>query len=75
MKDDPLNRTKVKRGTQLRWSKLSESDVVIIRQLVEVRDDYKKKARELSNKEIAKKFDVHCRTIDRITAGENWTHV
>lgn len=39
MIDDPLNRTKVKRGEELPWSKLTEEDVRQIREL----DDYKKR--------------------------------
>lgn len=75
MVDDPLNRTKVKRGSQLPWAKLDESDVVLIRQLVEERDALKRRLGSLTNAAIAEKFGVHCRTIDRVTAGEGWGHV
>lgn len=75
MVDDPLNRLKVKRGSELPWAKLNERDVEIIRELVSIRDEYKRQASELTNKKIAEKFGVHQRTIDRITAGENWGHV
>lgn len=75
MIDDPLNRTKVRRGSDLPQAKLSEDDVRIIRQLIEQRDTYYAMARSLSNRKIAEKFDVHLRTIDRLSAGETWGHV
>ena len=75
MIDDPMNRLKVKRGSQLPWSKLNESDVKMIRDLVEARNKLKAELSELTNKKIAEKFEVHVRTIDRITAGEGWGHV
>ncbi len=75
MKDDALNRTKVKRGEGLPQSKLTDDDVRNIRLLVEQRNEYIKQAKQLTNKKIAEKFDVHHRTIDRITSGEAWIHV
>jgi hypothetical protein len=73
--DCPLNRNKVKRGSQLSWSKLNESDVASILSLVEYRDKLKRELAEMTNAKIAEKFDVHVRTIDRVTTGENWSHV
>ena len=75
MIDDPLNRTKVRRGSQLPWAKLDEDDVRTIHQLVEHRDDLKRQASELSNAKIAEKYGVHVRTIEKITQGLGWTHV
>lgn len=75
MIDCQLNRTKVKRGSELPWAKLDESDVANIRQIVSDRELLKRAAAELTNAKIAEKFGVHRRTIDRITAGEAWTHV
>ena len=75
MKDDPLNRTKVKRGMDLPQAKLTDSDVLMIRELVCRRDELKKKAADLTNRKLAEKFDVHIRTIDKITAGGAWGHV
>lgn len=74
MNDDPANRLKVKRGSQLPQSRLTEDDVRLIRQLVEQRDELIRRARELTNARIAEKFDVHRRTIDRVTSGEGWGH-
>jgi len=75
MIDDPLNRQKVKRGSQLPQSKLNEEDVLNILGIVEYRNKLKDELSNLTNKKIAEKYDVHFRTIDRITAFESWTHV
>ena len=75
MKDDPLNRTKAKRGSQLPHAKLCEDDVRLILSLVEHREKLKREAKNLTNARIAEKFSVHIRTIDRITSGESWGHV
>jgi len=75
MKDDALNRIKVRRGSQLAWSKLTEEDVALIRAMVEEREEMKQKLRNVTNAKIAEKFGVHVRTIDRVTTGENWRHV
>jgi len=75
MIDDPLNRTKVKRGEDLPQSRLTDDDVRAIRQLISERSELLRQARELSNRKIAEKFGVHFRTIDRIATGETWGHV
>ena len=75
MIDDPLNRTKVKRGSELPWAKLDEDDVVLIRRLIVEREMLKAKARQLTNAKIAEKFAVHVRTIDKISTGETWGYV
>ena len=75
MKDDPMNRTKVRRGSQLPWAKLDENDVRNIHALVEHRDDLKRQASELTNAKIADKYGVHARTIEKIVQGIQWTHV
>ena len=75
MIDDPLNRTKVKRGSKLPQSKLTETDVKLIREIIEERDQLKFVLSQMTNAKIAEKFEVHVRTIDRITTGESWTHV
>lgn len=75
MIDNPLNRLNVKRGSELPWAKLNESDVRHIRLLIEHREKLKQQAKALSNARLADKFGVHCRTIDRICTGEGWAHV
>jgi hypothetical protein len=75
MKDDPLNRLKVKRGSELPWAKLNETDVSYIRELVRYRNSLLAEARTLRNEDIAKKFGVGKRTIDRILYEDGWGHV
>ena len=75
MRDDVLNRLHVLRDSQHYRAVLDESDVALIRQAVAERERLRAEARLLSNAALADKFGVHIRTIDRITAGENWSHV
>lgn len=75
MRDDPLNRLKVKRGIDLPQSKLNESDVKLIRGLIKERDRLKREISELTNEKIAEKFAVHRRTIERLSSGETWWHI
>lgn len=75
MIDDPLNRLSVLRGSQLPQSKLTEEDVVLLRQLISEREALKAQAAQLTNAKLAEKWGVHVRTIDRISTGEGWGHV
>lgn len=75
MIDDPLNRIKVKRGSELPQAKLNEHDIKNIRQIVADREQLRKALSCMTNAALAEKYGVHYRTIDRITAGENWIHV
>ena len=47
----------------------------MINALVSDRNAALEKAKALTNAKLAEKFGVHKRTIDRITTGENWSHV
>jgi FixJ family two-component response regulator len=75
MKDDPLNRLKVKRGTALPHSKLDDDKVRLIRDAVREREVLKQQMANLSNASLAEYLGVHKRTVDRVTAFENWGHV
>jgi len=75
MIDDCLNRTKVKRGSELPWAILDESDVALIRGLLAERDELRRKASQLTAKAISEKFGVSQRTIEKISEGESWGHV
>jgi FixJ family two-component response regulator len=75
MKDDPLNRLKVKRGTALPHSKLDDDKVRLIRDAVREREVLKQQMANLSNSSLAEYLGVHKRTVDRVTAFENWSHV
>jgi len=56
-------------------AKLTEDDVKMIRELMAEREYHRRQASHLTNAKIAEKYGVHQRTIDRISAGENWGHV
>ena len=75
MKDDPMNRTKVRRGSVLPQSKLDEEDVKLVLELLSYREQLKQELKHLTNAKIADKFDVSVRCIDQISAGETWGHV
>ena len=75
MIDDVMNRFKVKRGEGLPQSKLTNDDVLYIREVVEKREELKKRLKLMTNKHLANQLGVHYRTIDRVTAFENWTHI
>ena len=63
------------RGEKHIASKLCDEDVVQILDIVAYREKLKKELSTLTNKHIAEKFDVHIRTIDRITVNESWAHI
>lgn len=63
------------RGTDHPLSKLTDDDIRLIRECVAERERLLSEARKLTNAELAKKFDVHFRTIDRVTSRRGWIHV
>ena len=65
----------MRKGSELPWSKLSESDVKLILDCVEERKRLRAQANELSTKSLAEKFGVHRRTIENVISGETWGHV
>lgn len=76
MKDDPLNRLKVKRGEELPQSKMNEESVI------KARRDYerakiliKKIQSKYTSKGLARKYGIHHRTMDKILSGETWSHL
>jgi hypothetical protein len=75
MRDDPLNRMKCKKGSELPHSKMNEKLVKKIRGVVAERQRLRVVLSAMTNKALAERYQVHVRTIDRITAGENWSHV
>ena len=75
MKDDPMNCTKVLRGEQLPWARLTDEDVRLIRQLDEERKRHAEAAKELSRAKVAEKFGVHQRTIENVLRRTTWSHV
>ena len=75
MIDCCMNRLKVKRGSQLPHAKLNEEKVRLILDAVKERNNLKAQLANLSNQSLADYLGVSLRTVDRVTAGENWTHV
>lgn len=63
------------RGTDHPLSKLTDDDIRLIRECVAERERLINEARRLTNAELARKFDVHQRTIDRITQRKAWIHI
>ena len=56
-------------------SKLSSADIRNIRALVDIRNEHRRKAAELTNEKIAEKFDIHEGHVRRIASGKNWSHL
>lgn len=68
-------RLSVKRGDQLPHAKLTNDDVRNIRALIDHREELKRQASLLSNKRLAEKYNVHQRTIEKVSSGFSWSHV
>ena len=76
MIDDPLNRLKVKRGSELPWAKLTEDDVRFCRELHEQGWRQVRQAYEYCTANaLAEKMGVHVRTMEKALSGVSWGHV
>ena len=75
MKDDPLNRLHVKRGEDLTQTKLSDADVLAIRELKTRQAQFIDWANELTNAKIAEACGVSKSTIDKVTAFDSRTYL
>lgn len=75
MIDNCMNRLKARCGSQITHAKLDEDKVRLILSAVEKRNNLKAQLAKLSNQALADDLGVHVRTVDRVTAGENWGHV
>lgn len=62
-------------GENHKDAKLTEADVMAIRELNAERERLRKEANKLSIKAIAEKFDIHEGHVKRIIRGECWTHI
>lgn len=76
MIDDPLNRTKVKRGSDLPQSRLCDESVT------KARRDYERAHRLIrkiqarySVKGLARRHGVSHRTMEKALSGETWSHL
>jgi len=63
------------RGMELPQTKLTPDDIRLIRELVAERERLKREAAKLTNAAIAVKFEVHQRTIDRVTTRQNHYYI
>lgn len=75
MIDDPLNRLKVKRGSELPQAKLNDAKVEYIHATVAKRKALRAILATMTNKALAKELGVHERTVDKAVAGYSWGHV
>lgn len=64
------------RGDQLPQSKLNEK---LVRKIRQEREDAMIQREKLNKKihavELAKEYNVHVRTIEKVLAGYSWTHI
>lgn len=60
------------RGGELPQTKLTEEDVGLIRMAAITREVLRDDLRKLSNASLAKRFNVHPRTIEKVLRGETW---
>lgn len=63
------------RGEDCHNAKLTEADAALILQCVAERERLRLEAAKLSNYALAEKFNVHVRTIERVTQRRGWIHV
>ena len=64
------------RGQELPQSKLTDLDVLAIRAAKKERERLLKLIRdEYSNAALAVRFDVHVRTIEKVTSYNSWAHL
>lgn len=66
----------VKRGMELPQSKLMPLDVAEIRSAARQRESLRKHiADNLSNAALARRFQVHERTVEKVLSLEAWSHI
>ena len=76
MIDDCTNRLKVRRGSDIPWSKLTEDDVRICRELHAYKmAEVARLESSLSINALAEKFGVHPRTMEKVLNFDTWKHV
>jgi hypothetical protein len=64
------------RGQDLPHTKLLDLDVTAIRSAARQRESLRQHIRDnLSNEALARKFNVHVRTVEKILQYETWSHI
>ena len=56
-------------------AKLTEQDVLDIREVVDRRETIRNQLKTMTNKALSEKYGVHIRTIDKITNFYTWGHI
>lgn len=76
MIDDPLNKLKVKRGSQLTQSKLDEAKVIKIRkEYAHGKFLIQSLQSQYSIKGMARRYGVAPSTMEKVLACNTWTHI
>jgi hypothetical protein len=73
--NNPLRSLRAVRGEAIHTAKLCENDILVIREIVEYRNKLRAELSAITNKSLAVKYDVHQRTIDKVTSGFTWGHI
>ena len=55
--------------------KLTPVAIIEIREAVRLREELRKRASRLSNAALAERYGVHQRNIEKVVAGDTWSHV
>ena len=55
--------------------KLTPVAVAEIREAARLREDLRQRASRLSNAALAERYGVHQRNIEKVVAGDTWSHV
>lgn len=63
------------RGERCHNAKLTADDIKLLFKCVAERERLRKQANELSNDALARKFEVHRATIEKVLRRETWYHV
>lgn len=71
-KDGEPDYSRLMRGENHYFAKLTADDVRLIQSLLNERDELLARARAISNRALAEKFDVSTSAIEKIACGKNW---
>lgn len=63
------------RGEKHHLSKLTDDDIKLLLACKAERDRLLEEAKKLTNKQLAAKFDIHERTVERVFYRGGWAHV
>ena len=75
MHDDPLNRQNVKRGSELPQARINEREAKCALMLIAERENLRRRADALCNRNIAAMLGLSHSAIDQMSARYTWLHV